>query len=65
MTITCSDYLKLDQDAQSAVVEEIVSQDESILGPGDVEIAKSLADALCSFLPQSVVSQILLGGIPQ
>ena len=35
-----------------------------MLGPGDTEIAKTLADAVCTFLPTSTVSEILLGETP-
>lgn len=61
--LTCKEYLTLDPDAQTAVIEEILTNG-SLLGPGDAKLAKSLADAVCTFLPNSVVSEILTGGGP-
>jgi hypothetical protein len=60
--VTCEEYATLDDDAQTALIEEILSDQSSVLGPGDAEIAKTLADAVCTFLPDSTVSEILLGG---
>jgi hypothetical protein len=34
------------------------------MGPQQAEIAKTLADAVCQFLPTSTLSEILLGGTP-
>jgi hypothetical protein len=64
LTMTCKDYTALDPDTQTAVVQEILTQEGSVLGPQNAEIAKSLADAVCQFLPDSTVSEILLGGGP-
>jgi hypothetical protein len=64
LTMTCKDYTDLDPDTQTAVVQEILTQEGSVLGPENAEIAKSLADAVCQFLPDSTVSEILLGGGP-
>ena len=63
--MTCKQYIDLnDEDTQSAVIEEILKQEGSVLGPQQTEIAKTLADAVCQFLPTSTVSEILLGGGP-
>jgi hypothetical protein len=64
LTMTCKDYTDLDPDTQTAVIQEILTQEGSVLGPENAEIAKSLADAVCQFLPDSTVSEILLGGGP-
>ena len=65
LTMTCKQYIDLnDEDTQSAVIEEILKQEGSVLGPQQTEIAKTLADAVCQFLPTSTVSEILLGGGP-
>ena len=56
--------MALDPDTQTAIVEEILTDEASVLGPGDAEIAKTLADAVCTFLPDSLVSDILTGGGP-
>jgi hypothetical protein len=46
------------------VIEEILAQEGSVLGPQNTEIAKTLADAVCQFLPTGTVSEILLGDGP-
>ncbi|MGU3503084.1 hypothetical protein [Mycobacterium sp. C31M] len=62
LTMTCSDYNQLDEATQKAVVNAILKGEQSILGPDNIEIAKSLADAVCQFLTDSTVSEVLLGG---
>lgn len=64
LTMTCKDYLTLDPDAQTAVVEEVLAQEGSVLGPQNTDLAKTLADAVCQLLPTSTVSEILLGAPP-
>lgn len=64
LDVTCKEYADLDEASQTALVEEILNDRNSVLGPGDAEIAKSLADAVCTFLPTSKVSEILLGETP-
>jgi hypothetical protein len=63
-SVTCADYVDLDDDAKTALIEEILTDETSVLGPDDAEIAKTLADAVCTFLPDSTVSEILLGETP-
>jgi hypothetical protein len=60
----CKEYNGLDADTQLAVIEEIVSQEGSVIGQQNTEIAKTLADAMCQFIPDSTVSELLLGGSP-
>jgi hypothetical protein len=62
--MTCSEYVDLDPDTQTAVIAEILTQEGSVMGPQQAEIAKTLADAVCQFLPTSTLSEILLGGTP-
>jgi hypothetical protein len=62
--MTCKEYNGLDADTQLAVVQEIVSQEGSVIGQQNIEIAKTLADAMCQFIPDSTVSELLLGGSP-
>jgi hypothetical protein len=64
LDVTCSEYVGLDEASQTALIEEILNDETSVLGPGDAEIAKTLADAVCTFLPTSRVSDILLGETP-
>jgi hypothetical protein len=63
-SVTCADYVDLDDDAKTALIEEILTDETSVLGPDDAEIAKTLADAVCTFLPDSTVAEILLGETP-
>jgi hypothetical protein len=65
LTMKCKEYNGLDADTQLAVVQEIVSQEGSVIGQQNIEIAKTLADAMCQFIPDSTVSQLLLGGPPR
>jgi hypothetical protein len=65
MTMTCKEYSDLDKDTQQAVIDEIISQEGSLIGPENAELAKTLADATCGFLPDAVLSEILVGGPPQ
>ncbi len=64
LAVTCQEYVGLDKAEQTAVIEEILKDAKSVLSPGDAEIAKTLADAVCTFLPDSTVSEILLGETP-
>ncbi|MEH3137311.1 MAG: hypothetical protein PGN30_20190 [Mycolicibacterium neoaurum] len=62
LTMTCADYNQLDEANQKAVVNAILKGEQSILGPDNIEIATSLADAVCQFLTGSTVREVLLGG---
>jgi hypothetical protein len=64
LDVTCKEYAGLDEASQIALIEEILNDETAVLGPGDAEIAKSLADAVCTFLPTSKVSEVLLGETP-
>ncbi|MBJ7341665.1 hypothetical protein [Mycolicibacterium sp.] len=64
LNVTCAEYVDLDTAQQRAVIEEILKDKTSVLSPGDAEIAKTLADAVCTFLPESKLSEILLGETP-
>jgi len=64
LTMTCEEYNDLDPDTQTAVIEKIVAQEGSVIGPQNTEIAKTLADAMCQFMPTSTVNELLLGGSP-
>ncbi|MHA3018850.1 hypothetical protein ACXPWS_01095 [Mycobacterium sp. BMJ-28] len=62
LTMTCRDYTSLDEATQKAVVNAILQQEQSILSPDNIDVAKTLADAVCQFLSDSTVSEVLLGG---
>lgn len=61
---TCQEYVGLDEASQAAVIDAILSDEKSVFGPEEAELAKTLADAACTFLPASKVSEILLGDTP-
>jgi hypothetical protein len=62
LTMKCADFNELDEATKKAVVNAILEGEQSILGPDNVDIARSLADAVCQFLTDSTVSEVLLGG---
>ena len=64
LAVTCQEYVDLDEANRTTVVEEILKDETAVLSPGDAEIAKTLADAVCTFLPDSTVAEILLGETP-
>ena len=64
LTMKCEEYNGLDADTQLSVIQKIVSQDGSVIGQQNIEIAKTLADAMCQFIPSSTVNDLLLGGSP-
>ena len=61
LTITCGDYIKLDEAAQTEIIAEIMKKQGSVLD-GRPDVTKQLADAVCQFLPKSTVQEILVGG---
>jgi hypothetical protein len=62
LTMTCKEYLELDDETKLAVVQAILGEEESFLGPDEAELLKPLADGLCQLLPTSPVSEVLMGG---
>ncbi|MCF6390526.1 hypothetical protein L2K20_26450 [Mycobacterium sp. MBM] len=62
LTMKCSEFNDLDAATKKAVVNAILEREDSILGPDNVDIARSLAEAVCQFLTGSTVSEVLLGG---
>jgi hypothetical protein len=64
LSVTCSEYVQLDVASQTALIEEILKDKTSVISPADEELAKTLADAVCTFLPESAVSEILIGETP-
>lgn len=62
LTMTCKEYEELDDETKLAVVQAILSEEESFLGPEESELLKPLADGLCGILPTATVSEVLMGG---
>lgn len=61
-TMTCAEYTELDEQSQLAAVEELVASQRNPLGSQGVAVAKTLADAICEYVPAARLSEILLGG---
>ena len=61
---TCTDYVAMDPADQAALVEQILAEDDSVFAPQDSDLAKTLVDAMCLLLPNSVVGGILTGETP-
>lgn len=59
LTMTCRDYLALDDATKLAVIRAIIADQHSMFPKGNEDIAKTMADATCQFLPDSTVSQLL------
>lgn len=64
LTMTCGDYAKLDEATQLAVVDAILQEGRSPLGAVGADIAKSIADSACQFVPGMTVSEVLTAGNP-
>lgn len=64
MTMTCADYNDLAVADKQAAIEEIIAQGGSSAPPDAVDVAKGLADIMCQFMPDQVLSDVLLGLSP-
>ena len=63
-TMTCGEYNDLDDATKLAVIRAIVSQDENPQAVDAEMIALIMADMMCQVTPNSVVSDVVLGGLP-
>jgi hypothetical protein len=66
-TMKCSDFTKLDEANQRAVIKAILDEQGPPQGQGREEsemVAAIMASAMCSFLPSAVVKEVVLGGSP-
>lgn len=63
-TMTCGEYNDLDDATKLAVIRAIVSQDDNPRAADDEMVALIMADMMCQFMPDSVVNEIVLGGLP-
>ena len=64
LTMTCSEYNDLDEATQLAVIRAILAQRNNSLGPEEEMVALLMANSMCQFLPDAVVSDMVLGGSP-
>jgi hypothetical protein len=60
----CSEFIKLDDAAQLAVVKEILDQSHSAFSPFGDDLAESMANTMCQFLPDRTVYEVLAGSTP-
>ena len=65
LTMTCSDFTKLDEATRLAVIRAILAQENNPLGPNGESVGQMLAEAACQFLPQATVSEVLMGKPPR
>jgi len=65
LTMTCSDFTKLDDATRLAVIRAILAQENNPLGPNGESVGQMLAEAACQFLPQATVSEVLMGKPPR
>lgn len=63
-TMTCGEYNDLDDATKLAVIRAIVSQDDNPRAAEDEMVALIMADMMCQFMPDSIVNEVVLGGLP-
>ena len=65
-TMQCSEFTKLDEATQRAVIKAILEKQDPQQGQGPESemVAAIMASAMCSFLPSAVVKEVVLGGSP-
>jgi hypothetical protein len=65
LTMTCSDFNKLDEATRLAVIREILAQENNPLGPNGEGVGQMLVEAACQFLPDATVNEVLIGTAPR
>jgi hypothetical protein len=65
LTMTCSEFSKLDEATRLAVIRAILAQENNPLGPNGESVGQMLVEAACQFLPQATVSEVLMGTPPR
>jgi hypothetical protein len=63
--MTCSEFNDLDEATRLAVIREILAQEDNPLGPNGESVGQLLVEAACQFLPDSTVSEVLMGTPPR
>jgi hypothetical protein len=64
LTMTCTDFNKLDEATRLAVIRAILAQKNNPLGPNGESVGQMLVEAACQVLPQATVSEVLMGSPP-
>jgi hypothetical protein len=62
--MTCSEYTKLDEAGQRAVIKAILEDSGQGQTPESQMVAALMATTMCGFLPSAVVKEVVLGGSP-
>src|SRR6478609_9429394 len=62
-TMKCSDFTKLDEAQQKAVIKAIL-KDRGNSTPESEMVAGLMATTMCGFLPSAVVKEVVTGGSP-
>jgi hypothetical protein len=65
LTMTCSEFNKLDEATRLAVIRAILAQENNPLGPNAESVGQILVEAGCQLLPQATVSEVLMGTPPR
>jgi hypothetical protein len=65
LTMTCTDFNKLDEATRLAVIRAVLAQENNPLGPNGESVGQMLVEAACQFLPQATVSEVLMGTPPR
>ena len=65
LTMTCSEFNKLDEATRLAVIRAILAQKDNPLGPNGESVGQMLVEAACQFLPEATVSEVLMGTPPR
>jgi hypothetical protein len=65
LTMTCSEFDKLDEATRLAVIRAILAQENNPLGPNGESVGQMLVEAACQFLPEATVSEVLMGRPPR
>ena len=61
-TMKCSEYSKLDEATQRAVIRAILAEQQNQQGPESEMVAAIMATTMCEFLPSAVVKEVVVGG---
>ena len=62
--MTCSEYNDLDEATKLAVIRAILAEEGNSIGPEREMIALLMADAMCQFMPDSRVNEVVTGVSP-
>ncbi|MGE2837140.1 hypothetical protein [Mycobacterium sp. SMC-4] len=64
LTMTCEEFIDLDQATKRAVVRAIMEENGTILGSDGSFLEELLADTGCQLMPTAKVSEVLMGSLP-